>query len=89
MCVNVGVAREGMGSITNRTRPRLGIDGLSGADLFLGAAKRTLSRAGRATAGEKQSCQSKPAQQQYTPMTSCWCAKQNTRLMFHSTDDQI
>lgn len=56
--VNVGVAREGMGSITNRTRPRLGIDGLSGADLFLGAVKRTLSRAGRATAGEKQSCQS-------------------------------
>jgi len=67
----VGVAeRAGAGSITNRTRPltaRLGIDGLSGAVLFLGAVKRTLSRAGRATAGEKQSCQSKPIQ--HKPLT--------------------
>lgn len=78
VCVWVWAWRRerGAGSITNRTRPltaRLGIDGLSGAVLFLGAVKRTLSRAGRATAGEKQSCQSKPIQhkplQQYTPIT--------------------
>lgn len=76
VCVWAWRRERGAGSITNRTRPltaRLGIDGLSGAVLFLGAVKRTLSRAGRATAGEKQSCQSKPSQhkpdQQYTPIT--------------------